>query len=486
MRTLLFSFIFIGIVGFFSCKKDPPITLYADFPAPIDRIFSNNCATSGCHNDASYMAAAEFNLSSFQKLFQGSSNGSPIIPFRSDFSSLCYFVNTYPDLGIINKPSMPINAAALSREDVIAIKNWINNGAPDKNGNIMWQENTARKKQYVLNQGCDVVTVIDAQTQLPMRYITVGKLPNMPELPHMIKVSPDGKYWYVVFVNANIIQKYRASDDVLVGEVDLGKDGNNQPCNFWNTVTISDDNKKAYCVSWQGNSRIASVDLVNMKLIQNVGGTIQAHGSALNKTNDTLYVTSQFGNYIYKIDTGFTYFGQVTLDGSAIPNNNANTLDPHEIIFSDDGSNYFVTCQASNQVRVMNTATDLLLQIINTGTYPSEFAKSSVQQKLYVTCENQLNPSNSKQIGCVSVIDMNSFSVTNYPVGFQPHGLALDETNNYLIVASRNVLSNGPAPHHTSNCGRNGFVNFFKLSTMQLLDKQIEVASDPYSIGMRN
>ena len=64
------------------------------------------------------------------------------------------------------------------------------------------------KLNYVLNQGCDVVTVFDAATQLPMRYITVGNNPSVSESPHMIRISPDGKYWYVVFVANNILQKY--------------------------------------------------------------------------------------------------------------------------------------------------------------------------------------------------------------------------------------------------------------------------------------
>ena len=289
-----------------------------------------------------------------------------------------------------------------------------------------------------------------------------------------------GNYWYVVFVNNNILQKYRTTDDVLVGQVTLGADLS------WNTITISDDNKKAYCVSWQGSSKIATVNLETMKVIHYNIGTTNAHGSALNKTNDTLYVTSQYGNFIYKIDTGFTMVPmQVTLDMSTIPSSTPNTLDPHEIIFSPDGSKYFVICQASNQVRVLSTASNALLQIINTGATPLEIVKSSTQQKLYVTCQDEPNATNPLQKGCVTVIDINLYNATNYPVGYQPHGITLDETNGYVIVASRNVLSSGPPLHHTFACGRTGFVNYFKITTMELLEKETVVASDPYSLAIR-
>ena len=479
-RSYIYSTIFILIVFLIGCTKDSAPPTFGDFPTEIGEIFTYKCATSGCHNTASYKAAANLNLTSFATLFQGSSSGSPIIPYRSDFSSLCYFINTYSEFGPINNPTMPLNGNALSKEEVKTIKDWIDNGAPDINGNIMWSDNPNRKKYYVLNQGCDVVTVFDAATQLPMRYITVGNKPNIPESPHMIRVSPDGKYWYVVFVANNILQKYRTSDDSFVGEVTLGIDVN------WNTITISDDSKKAYCVSWQANnSRLAIVDIENMVLLHNVGGGNfnDAHGVALNKTNDTIYITRQTGNYIYKIDTNLNNgFQEISIDGN-IPNQTS-SLDPHEIVFSQDGLRYFVSCQTSNQVRVMNTAGDYLIQTIATGQRPLEFTISNARNKLFVSCQDEPGTTSTSK-GSVTVIDMINLQPINYAVGFQPHGLAIDETNGYLIVASRNLLNNGPTPHHTGVCGRNGFVSYFNINTMQLLSNKTEVASDPYSVAIR-
>lgn len=462
-----------------TCKKDPAIPTIGDFPVGVNTIFSTKCATSGCHNASSYQGAANLDLSSYAGLFRGSSNGSPVIPYRSDFSSLCYFINTYSEYGLTNTPTMPLYANPLSKAEVKTIKDWIDDGAPDIKGNIMWSDNPLRKKYYVLNQGCDVVTVFDAATQLPMRYINVGNIPNIAESPHMIRVSPDGQYWYVIFVANNILQKYRTSDDSFVGEISLGA------YQSWNTIAISDDSKRAYCVSWQASSRLAVIDLENMHLLYNVGGGNfnDAHGIALNKTNDTIYITKQTGNYIYKIDTAFnTGFQEIALDGTTP--NQTSSLDPHEITFSPDGSKYFVTCQTSNQVRVMSTAGDILIQTINTGQYPLEFAKSISKNKLYVSCENEPGlTTNSK--GSVTVIDMSTYQAKNYLVGYQPHGIALDEANGLVIVASRNILTTGPVPHHTGVCGRNGFVSYFDINTMQLLSKKIEVASDPYSVTIR-
>ncbi len=474
---IIFFIAFIGVV-ISSCKKDAEIPVTSsDFPKEIGVIFSNKCATSGCHNSASYKAAADLNLSSYVTLFQGSSTGSPVIPFRSDFSSLCYFINTYDDLGPKNNPTMPSGGKPLSRKEVEIIKHWIDAGAPDKDGHIMWSDNPNRKKHYVLNQGCDVVTVFDSETNLPIRYITVGNKSGVIESPHMIKVSPDGQYWYVVFVGNNIMQKYRTSDDSFVAQATLTSNVN------WNTFAISNDGKQAYCVSWEASSQIAIVNLQTMTLKDYTGGLLYGHGCTLNNTNDTIYITAQTGNYIYRIDTALTNLETIIIDGTTTQNFNS-SIDPHQIIFSNDGSKYFISCQASNEVRVLKTGDNSLLQVIPTGQFPQEFAKNVALNKLYVSCEKDPN-SNSKIQGSITEIDMTTYQASNYKVGYLPHGIAVDEAHNLLLVASRNVFTTGPTPHHTGVCGRNGFVSYFNLSNMNLLPKTIEVASDPYSISIK-
>lgn len=460
-----------------ACKKDSAPLIYGDYPTDVGKIIVNRCATSGCHNSQSYQAAADLNLSTYPDLFKGSVNGSPVIPFRSDFSSLCYFINSYDDLGPVNIPTMPLNGTRLTKDEVKTIKNWIDKGAPDINGNIMWSNMSGKKRYYVLNQGCDVVTVFDGATKLPIRYITVGNNPNVSESPHMIKVSPDGKYWYVIFLNNSIFQKYSTETNQLIGEVNLGG------VLDWNTMRISDDGKRAYLVSWQANSRLAIVNTENMSLMKNIGGISNAHGCALNKTNDTIYITAQAGNYIYKIDTGVTSLSTIIIDNSSVINSTPGTIDPHGIIFSPDGSKYFITCQASNEVRVLRTTDNALLATIPTGQYPQEIAMSLKKNTIYISCQNDPN-SNPRILGSVTEINMDNYQYLNYKVGYQPHGIEVDDNLDLVIVANRNLSSSGPAPHHTGECGRNGFINYFKLSAFTLLNNKTEVASDPYSIAV--
>lgn len=446
----------------------------------------NKCATSGCHNSLSKDAAAGLNLESWETMFEGSRNGPVVIPYRDDFSSLLFFTNTYDDLGISLIPIMPLNKPPLTREEGIVLKNWINTGAANSSGFVKFSDNPTRKKFYVSNQGCDVVTVIDEETGLPMRYINVGNAASI-EAPHMIKVSPDGQYWYVIFTGGNAIQKYRTSDDSKVGEINIGP-GN------WNTIDISDDSKKGFCVDWSSDGKVYYLDLENLTVLQQYGGLssglfINPHGVAVNSSDNTVYVTAQTGNFIYKID--ITDPLSPTIDRISMETGNtwstASSLDAHEVAISPDGTKYYASCEKSNEVRVLSTANDSLIAIISTGIFPQEFSFSTSTNYLFVSCPEDTISFPGKR-GCVTVIDyQNNTFVKKIFTGFQPHGLAVDDDKKEVLVANRNVNPNGPAPHHSNDCGgRNGYISFIDINTLELVPgKKSEISVDPYSAAYR-
>ena len=485
MKYLFLFFSIFCLPLLHSCKNDIGDTIHGNYPIDIGKIITYNCATSGCHNSQSYQAAAGLNLSSWNDLFLGSNNGSPVIPYNSSFSSLCYFTNTYFELGSQNLPTMPLNQKPLPYDDVRKIKAWVDNGAPDVNGKVMWSDQPTRKKLYAVNQGCDMVTVFDAITQLPMRCINVGNKIG-PDTPHQIKVSADGKYWYVLFVNNNVLQKFRCTDDAHVADIPLTpKAAGTGPddATDWNTLTITNDGKRAYCVSWTGSGKIAAVDLEKNKLIHYLGGQYFPHGIALNKQEDKLYVTAQTGNFMTAIDTSFSTATQFWLSGVGV--NYSSLLDPHDIILSPDGENFLVTCQKSNEVRVYNIAQNKVTHVIPTGVFPQEIVYSKSTGQYYVSCTND-SVSFPNSFGVITKIDGTSYGAVKLKCGFQPHGIAVDESAKLIYVLSRNISSSGPLPHHTSQCvGRNGFVNFVDLSTFSLLPKKYELSVDPYYIHAR-
>ncbi|MFT6844057.1 MAG: DNA-binding beta-propeller fold protein YncE [Flavobacteriales bacterium] len=477
------------LIFFVTCSKEkisPEKEVdYKKYPTHIGDILLTKCAVSGCHNDASKEAAAGLSLSSWDKLFEGSRNGNAtIIPFRADQSFLMFSINTFSELGPSLIPTMPYNAAPLSKQEVKTIRDWIEEGAPNVDGFVKFSDPTNRKKIYVTNQGCDLVGIIDAETKLLMRYVDVGVSEGI-ESPHMVKVSPSGDNWYVCFYSGNVFQKFNSTNDKLVGTVDLGQGS-------WNTFAISSDNKTAFVVDWNSNGSIAVVDLENMSLITRYqgGGLLQwPHGITINSSNTALYVTSQLGNFIYKIDITNIMnpeIEEVSLETGKSPNA-VSSLDPHEIYVSPNKTHYFVTCQKSNEVRVLQVSNDSLVAIIPTGIYPQEISFSSTTPYAFVSCTEDSETFPGK-IGSVSVIDFQNFThVKSIFTGYQPHGIAVDDEKKLVYVANRNANPDGPSPHHSSDCGgRNGNVTMIDMHTLELIPNyKAELSVDPYYVAIR-
>ena len=85
------------------------------------------------------------------------------------------------------------------------------------------------------------------------------------------------------------------------------------------------------------------------------------------------------------------------------------------------------------------------------------------------------------------IIDINSLTeIKKIKVGWQPHGIVVDESKKVIYVANRNVTG-GIAPHHAASCsGKNGYLSIINLNTLDKdPDFNAEVSVDPYSITVR-
>ncbi len=483
LKNLFFFFI---IISFTSCKKnksEDPVTVVSDFPPDVDAIITKKCATSGCHNAAGKATSGGLDLSDMEHMLEGTSSGAVVIPFRPDQSTLLFFTNTDSTLGTVLKPTMPYNLPPLSTQEYLTLKNWIDNGAPDKNGTIPFSGNPLRRKFYVVNQGCDLLSVFDAQKRVIMRYHDLGIHAGISESPHNIKVTPDGQYFLVVFLFGDFVQMFRTQDDSLVATIPIGDgiSGN------WNTITISSDSRKAYAVDYSGN-RIAFIDLLSQTSSTKGPFSLSygtgLHGVALNATDDTLYVAEDLGNGLLTIPVN---------DISGYDERNIRALYPdtaalgiHEVAFTPDHSKYFLTCDNANQIWVFDASTNALLDTFHVGLKPLEiaFSKSGSTPYAFITCQEANIFPNT--VGAVEVINYQTMQhIKTLKAGWQPHGIAVDDIGGLVYVVNRNVNINGPAPHHSTNCGRNGWLSTFDLNTLQKLSGSPELSSDPYQIAIR-
>jgi len=491
MRKILFASLLLILLS--GCKKNVPgPDPNSGYPADVSTIINNKCSTTGCHTASSKAAAGGLSMTTWNELFLGGNGGAVAIAYRPDQSWMTYYTNTDTSKGVVLLPTMPFNGTPLSATEWQTLYDWITAGAPNDQDVVPFSGDANRKKFYVSNQGCDLVSVFDANSKLCMRAITVGQNAGSIDVPHQIKFSPDGQYWYAVFVNGTVIQKYSAVDDSYIGDIPLGNGGADfSAVGYWNTIAITPDGKYGFAVDWEDQGKVAVVNLETMTFMTQIKGLAWPHGSLVNSTGTTLYVTSQYGNYIYKFDISnlnFILEDQIVLVKGQSPNNFQYTYDPHEVMLSPDESKYFVTCEASNEVRVMDAHADTLVTVIPVAQFPLEMGLSKQHNLLFVTCQNE--PSDQpKTEGAVAIIDVNTLQVVKTLTEglYEPHGVGVMDDEGYVIISSRNLEGSGPAPHHVSDCGgRNGFIKLIDLNTLDFIPNyRIEVSVDPYSVAVR-
>jgi YVTN family beta-propeller protein len=392
---------------------------------------------------------------------------------------------------------MPYNNNTLTYDEVATIKSWIDNGAPNSSGVIMWSGNPSRKKYYVMNQTSDLVTVFDQATRLAMNVITIGdSFPN--NAPHAIKVSPDNNYWFVDFYGGNMLEMHSTIDDHLVAKIPMAKLGG---AGDWSSFVISPDSKRLYVTDWEGTGIVAYVNLETMidEVDTSWGSTTSPifnypHGCMLDASGNNLYIAAQIGNYFYKLDVNpldqpTLPTGPFALNPPATWNSNS-IIDPHEMIFSPDGTQLYFTCQGTNEVRVMNPINNSLIADIPVGIFPQELSISKKFPYLFISCqEDTVNVNYPFQRGLIAVINYQTNTLIKYIYsGWQPHGIAVDDDEGVVYVANQNYSTNGPAPHHSIIPNqRDGYITIIDMNTLSLVPNyNIEVSSKPYSVAIRH
>ncbi|MCS7028429.1 MAG: hypothetical protein NZ519_06640 [Bacteroidia bacterium] len=461
-----------------SCKKDKPAPSNHSSSAPVETLYpteiatlmTQNCANAGCHDGKTNPASLA--LDTWENAMKGASYGSVIIPYRPNLSYLFLHSNTYPALGNSILPIMPPSyfSPPLDSASVAKIKNWITAGAPNKHGFVKFSDNTNRSKLYVVNSGCDLVTIIDTETNLQMRYIGVGSKRHLRfkegngigpiQSPHYLNISPDRKYWYVTLIEGKAVEKYDAEVDSFVARLEIPSFG--QVAH----ISITPDGTKGIVSNYDsGNPAIAVVNLTNMtvtKIISGIGG--KPHGLVF-YDNNTAYVAGYLSNTVYKIDlvTG-DILENILTDNPSIGKVNTH---PYDLMFNQDKTRLYVSCSKSNEMIEINPVTDAITRRVNVGKKPLLFDIDKQTNTLLVACQEDENASFLGK-GSVCVIDLNTFTLTKkiWGLGNMPRVVRVHPQKRVAYVAIENFDGVEP-PHHASDCaGNNGFVSVINLNTM--------------------
>lgn len=135
-----------------------------------------------------------------------------------------------------------------------------------------------------------------------LKSITVGAFATETEGPHGIKVSPDGKHWYVSIAHGlpyGSVFKYDTSDNISVNDVQVGL--------FPATMDISTTTGLMFVANFNLHgdmepSTISVIDTVSMTEIAQIDQGFMPHGSRTSPDGRFHYSVGMMDDFLYEID----------------------------------------------------------------------------------------------------------------------------------------------------------------------------------------
>jgi len=261
----------------------------------------------------------------------------------------------------------------------------------------------------------------------------VGRNLPLGDLPLNIAVSPSKKY-IAITNNGQSVQSIQlidpASEKILHTLIIP---------TAWYGLTFSKDNKALY-VSGGNDNRILRYHIINNHLVKAdtffLGKKwpvkISPTGIALDESHNKMYVVTKDDNslYIFQLSTK-KLLEKIELGAEA-----------YSCLLSPEGSRLYISLWGGDKVIVFNTETKLQ-QIIPVGDNPNEMCLTQNGQFLYVANANDNNVSviNTKVNRVIETL--NAALYPDAAVGSTSNGLALseDEKKLYIANADNNCLA---------------------------------------------
>lgn len=468
---------------FQSCEQDfvSNPTSVQGFPSEIEAIFNaplnaNNvtCTTPSCH--ASENSASGMNLVDWQKAMNGSNNGTMIVAYNGFWSHLISTVNSDTNYAPVSNVSLP-EFHKIDSGKVATLMAWINDGAKSKDGNVAFTNISNSDKGFITNQAADLVAVIQPNERRTVRLVPVGGRSSILDAPHYVKISPDKRYFYVSLIQEGFVEKYDASTYALVGRMAAGQ----SPAH----IEISPDGSTGFVTNFESSGAVRTTTKFNTESmsitgIYNDAAMTGPHGMALTQNGNTLFVTSEIGEYIFKISTSaFSSDSSMKapIDASVPPNGQGTShFRPYQVVLSRDESLIYVACRGSNQVRIYNTSDLAQVNAIDLGTNAFPLLMKLTNDGNYLFVCNRNN-------NTVSIINCNTQTLvtTVTGVGVQPHGVDFTADGQYAIIACE--TQSGFDGHHPQvGSTKIGVTRVIQVSNFSLLPDRMEMASFPAGI----
>jgi DNA-binding beta-propeller fold protein YncE len=312
-----------------------------------------------------------------------------------------------------------------------------------------------------------------------VRRINVGIYPTETEGPHGVRVSPDGRHWYVSIAHGRpygYVFKYETGDDITVDDVMAGL--------FPATMDISPSTGLIFAVNFNLHgdmvpSDVSVIDSVSMTEIARIDQGVMPHGSrtspdgkfhySVGMMDDTLYeidvmqlkmgrtlnlATGESGTgsghhkghgkgghemdhskpavkptwvqphpqtpFVYVALQGASQIAEVSLDDWKITRRFNTQKGPYNVAITPDGKILLTTCKPDNSTAIWDIASGKELASVPASRRITHGVTVSPDSRLAFVSVEGLND----EPGTVDVIDLQSFKVlASIDVGKQASGI---------------------------------------------------------------
>lgn len=446
-----------------------------DYAEHIQPIFTSGCAVSGCHtgedDDAhvghfkpSEHAGPQFSLRSWEDLMRGSSHGAVVVPYRPLKSHLVFHLNTDTLVAPVSTPHMPLPGSVLPDDQLQTLIRWVSEGAYNEVGAVALSA-YPEGRVMITNQGEDLVCIVDIAALLVSRYIQAGAanvFAEPPHAPHNMTVDKVRGVYYVNLVGAGRILKFRLADNALLGQVS----GITSPTQ----IALSPGGDTGYVAQFaRQRNAIRLFDTQSMTLLDSISSLNfeRPHGIQISPDGRELWATGNSSDNLLVVNLADQSTELVQLNNQ--PPGSGFQLLPYQTVMTSDDRYVYVSCQQSNDVRVVDRATRSVVKSIPVGQWPLILAISPDNRFVYSANRN------SNDVSVIRTSD-NTVVATIPNVGPQPHGIDITANGRYAYVSCENVISLIPPHHPTSGSRRPGFLAVIDLQT-NIVVKQIEVGA---------
>ena len=260
---------------------------------------------------------------------------------------------------------------------------------------------------YIANRDAGIVTVFDT---------TLGKataqIPIEAGPPQFVTFSPDGKTAYITVTNADYTKNF-----VVFIETRTNRVVTTVPVGLRPFAPVTSPNGRFLYVPLHNEGRVEVLDTTTGQEVDSYAVAPNPHWMAVSTDGRTGYTANHESNVVSVLD--LTAHGRVI---TTIPVGTS----PHSISLSPDGKQVSVVCFNSNDVWIIDVATNTVVKTIPIGAKPQDITYAPDGKHFYTADVDG---------GTVTVVDTETQSVTaSIQVGGQPSSVAVspDGTTAYV------------------------------------------------------